>query len=265
MSNQTGIEWTDATWNPVTGCTPISPGCAHCYAKRMAKRLAGRCGYPAAPHEFDVTLHPEKLDEPLRWKKPRQVFVCSMSDLFHEAVPFEFVWRVYSVTQKAPQHIYQVLTKRPGRALEFYDWLSDQHCETVTRDWFSNVWLGVTAENQEQADARIPTLLRIPAAVRFVSVEPMLGQINLFSYLSRHKYAMQHGGIQWIQDRGLDWIVCGPETGPGARELSAFQDRARDLRDQCVEAGVAFFLKKNVDGTRLLDGREWSRFPGTRQ
>lgn len=175
--SKTKIEWVinqdgtkGKTWNPVSGCTPISPGCAHCYAKRMAQRLAGRCGYPEAPHEFDVTLHPEKVGDPLRWKKPTRVFVCSMSDLFHHDVPFEFIKDVSRVMRACPQHTFQVLTKRPERMAEF--------AAAIGIAW-PNVWLGVTAEDQEQADQRIPVLLQIPAAVRFVSIEPLLEPVDL--------------------------------------------------------------------------------------
>ena len=137
------IEWTETTWNPVTGRTPISPGCEHCYAARMAKRLAGRCGYPAAPHQFDVTLHPDRLLQPLSWRKPRMIFVCSMGDLFHEQVPDEFIHRVWRTMAQAPHHLYQLLTKRPQRVLD----ISQHYCWA----WPDNVWLGITAEDQQRA------------------------------------------------------------------------------------------------------------------
>jgi len=222
--SRTKIEWTETTWNPLTGCTPISPGCAHCYARRMAQRLAGRCGYPAAPHEFEVTLHPERLSEPLGWKKPRRVFVCSMGDLFHESVPFEYIARVYGVMTLNQQHTFQVLTKRPYRAVDFIHWAEDRY--KFARTPPPNIWLGATIENQEQADKRIPVLLQIPAAVRFVSVEPLLGPV----------YPLDPQGVR------LDWVICGGETGPGARPMHP--DWARSLRDQCAVAGVPFFFKK---------------------
>lgn len=279
VTNQDGTK--GKTWNPITGCTQISPGCAHCYAKRMAKRLAGRCGYPAAPHEFDVTLHPDRLEEPLRWRKPRTCFVCSMSDLFHEDVPFEFIWQIYNVMHTAKQHVFQLLTKRPERALEFYQWLSDQHCETITANWFPNIWFGITAENQKQADKRIPVLLQIPAAVRFVSIEPMLGPID-FNRVPGAWAIQQKAGAN------INWVIVGGETGPGARPMHP--DWVRSVRDQCIESGVSFFFKswgdwrhnipqfirslppdhgfteefsrvgKKVAG-RFLDGREWNEYP----
>ncbi len=237
----TKIEWVKnkdgtqgRTWNPVTGCSKISPGCQNCYAERMSKRLAGRFGYPK-DEPFRVTLHPERLEEPLRWRKPQMVFVCSMGDLFHEDVPFEFVEEVRAVMVRCPQHTFQLLTKRSERMLEFARWMADgDHISTA--EWPRNVWLGVTAENQEQADKRIPVLLQIPAAVRFVSVEPMLGPIDLYSYLIIG--TDQPGSIM---RNGLDQVICGGETGPKARPMHP--DWARILRDQCQSAGVPFFFK----------------------
>lgn len=315
MTTRTKIEWTEATWNPVTGCTPISPGCVHCYARRMAKRLAGRCGYPAAPNEFSVTLHPDKLGEPLQWKKPRRVFVCSMSDLFHEDVPFEFIDRVFAVAAVSPQHTFQILTKRPHRMLDYLaesvalDNWAHQIEDVVLQEFghvtfieppLPNVWLGATIENQEQADKRIPLLLQTPAAVRFVSVEPMLGPVNLSGmagkYIDNFLVSLNvrfHDRNRDFRRPGLDWIICGGETGPGARPMHP--DWVRSLRDQCQEASVPFFFKswgdcapdclcggkdacreidrpepgkpgvmfrcgKKASG-RLLDGREWSEYP----
>lgn len=265
------IEWVQnpdgtkgETWNPVTGCTKISAGCANCYAERMARRLAGRYGYPEAPHHFDVTLHPERLEQPLRWQKPRTVFVCSMGDLFHENVPTHYIADVWNIMRQCPQHTFQVLTKRP------YPMLS------ILSDWnvvLTNVWLLITAENQAAADERIPLLLQIPAAVRGVSCEPLLGSLDLnLSSMSSDGYKMLS---RWYGPDGfdktssqpereqqkLDWVICGPETGPGARGIAEFEPRARGLRDQCVEAGIAFFLKKNTNGTRQIDGREWNELP----
>jgi len=250
----------------------------------MAKRLAGRCGYPASPHEFDVTLHIEKLEAPLRWRKPSRVFVCSMSDLFHPAVPFEFIRNVYNIAAFAPRHNFQILTKRPERALEFYNWLA----MGVTSCDYPNVWLGVTAENQEQADTRIPILLQIPAAMHFVSIEPMLGEVDLTNIRQLHRHIDSLTGLAWIQNSGtfssecnkLDWVICGGETGPGARSLRL--EWVRDLRDQCLVASVPFFFKRwgsnphpdafinipyiNAQVTLpghggFLDGRRWHQYP----
>ena len=272
--NNTTIEWTNKTWNPITGCTPISPGCANCYARRMAKRLAGRVGYPEAPHEFDVTLHPERLGEPLRWKKPARVFVCSMSDLFHEDVSFEFVDKIMAVIGRSQQHTFQILTKRSDRMAEYfaqdrYDNIlreayglqfrvdgMGQGISNPSRFGLPNIWIGVTAENQEQADKRIPTLLQIPAVIKFVSVEPMLGPVDL-RYLQPNDPPTEinaltgtHGVLR--PHRGtcprLNWVIVGGETGPGARPMHP--DWARSLRDQCVEAGTPFFFKSYGDWIR---------------
>jgi len=270
---KTKIEWTDATWNPVTGCTSVSPGCAHCYAKRLAKRLAGRCGYPESPNEFDVTLHLDKLNEPLRWKKPRQVFVCSMSDLFHEDVPDGFIAAVFEIMRKATRHTFQVLTKRPERMKDFVDgYIYRRRVWRVGGRLSANVWLGVTAENQEQADRRIPILLQIPATVRFVSVEPMLEEISLLKFpLGEHGFfnissptgwefckCGQWGGSKGIYlnrcpycgsmdkwktiERGIDWVICGGESGKQARPMHP--EWVRSVRDQCVDAEVPFFFKQ---------------------
>jgi protein gp37 len=291
----TKIEWVKnpdgtkgETWNPVTGCTKISEGCAHCYAERMSKRLAGRCGYPGTPHNFDATLHPDRLDEPLKWRKPRRVFVCSMGDLFHEDVPTDFIWRVIQTCYEAKQHTFQVLTKRPKRALD-----------VLTRSaWWNNdtpqnIWLGVTAENQEQADKRISTILQIPAAVWFVSVEPMLGPVDLSEWINPQGATARDDPARYSL---LDWVICGGESGPDARPMHPAW--ARSLRDQCQMAGVPFFFKQwgewkaisgknpqeviefsryracQVSGSplvlwhvgkkaagRLLDGREWDEMP----
>ena len=171
----TKIEWADKVWNPVTGCTPISEGCEHCYAERMAKRLAGRFGYPE-DEPFRVTYHEDKLTEPSSWKSPKRVFVCSMADLFHEDVSFDYLYRVFSVMGECPQHTFMILTKRPERMKAFFD-------GHQILDYIPYVWLGVTCENQARADERIPILLQIPAAVRFVSLEPMLGPVDLGAYL----------------------------------------------------------------------------------
>ena len=232
----TKVEWADETWNTISGCSKISSGCLNCYAERMSKRLAGRYGYPTAPHNFDVTLHPDKLNEPLRWKKPRRVFVCSMGDLFHEDVGVLVLLELWSVMARCPQHTFMILTKRPTKMHEFMD------MEPMGRR-LPNVWLGVTVESPDQL-WRVEHLLQIPAAVHFVSVEPMLGPLNMGNLL--------------IQ-AGVDWIICGAETGPGARPMDL--DWARDLRDQCVSAAVPFFFKRDSDGNRELDGRMWEQRP----
>lgn len=272
------IEWlnrpgtTGATWNPVTGCTKISTGCKNCYAARMAKRMAGRFGYPE-DDPFRVTLHPDKLDVPLKWRKPRTVFVCSMSDFFHPAIPFAFQRGILQVIGKCPQHTFLILTKRTDQ-LEMWEYAAGWHP-------YPNLWLGVTVENQEQADKRIPALLQIPAAVRFVSVEPMLEQIDLFDvlagnslykaahYAGRGNYhgeqqadksiiAVCNDGTVFCDGVDLDWIICGAETGSGARPMQL--DWAFDLRDQCRVAGVPLFFKRASPGIETPPGlaiREW--------
>lgn len=243
---KTKIEWADAVWNPVTGCTPISEGCQNCYAKRMANRLRGRCGYPADDF-FKVTLHQERLNEPLKWKKPRRIFVCSMGDLFHEEVDDGFLCRVFDTMLAAKQHIFMILIKRPERMKNFI-----MRC---VHGIPKNIWLGVTAENQQRADERIPILLQIPAAVRFVSVEPMLGPVDLTEYFSEYDYrptyeyyreflkmqGIESDGKPALFKSGLDWVICGGETGPKARPMHP--DWVRSLRDQCQDAGVPFFFK----------------------
>lgn len=256
---RTKIEWADAVWNPVIGCTPVSEGCDNCYARRMAYRLRGRCGYPQN-EPFRVTLHPERLNEPLKWKNPRKVFVCSMGDLFHEDVSFANIAILFGkVMREATQHTFLILTKRPERMRQFF---SQYPLEWPEK--YPHVWIGITAENQEMADKRIPVLLQIPAAVRFVSVEPMLGPIDLSPYLGDLYYCNnpRHGqlcpdGITYAEDHQtiicryckqpveimhlLDWVICGGETGPNARPMHP--DWVRGLRDQCQDAGVPFFFK----------------------
>jgi len=271
---KTNIEWTEETWNPVTGCTPVSAGCEHCYARRMATRLAGRCGYPK-DEPFAITLHPDRLTQPLRWRKPRTVFVCSMGDLFHERVPSEFIDQVFAVMAACPQHTFQVLTKRPERMRDLLvheDVLCDisraasnmaQH-ELISEDRYDaidealrgdssiwpppNVWLGVSVEDQQTADERIPLLLQCPAALRFVSCEPLLGPVRLqrqlgFEYRHRHKDGSWFKPIPGSYPvRLLDWLIVGGETGPGARPMHP--QWARSIRDQCQAAGVPFFFKQ---------------------
>ena len=217
----TKIEWTDSTWNPVTGCTPISEGCDHCYAKRMANRLAGRYGYPK-DDPFRVTFHPDRLDRPLRWKNPRRIFVGSMTDLFHPDVTLEWLGKILCITERCPQHTFMFLTKRP-ELVEYYLFPGRHNC-----------WLGVTAENQARADERIPILLQIPAAVRFVSLEPLLGQIDL-----RRAFGSEGARQTYIEQ--FDWVIAGGETSHGARPMHP--NWVRSLRDQCQATGVPFFFK----------------------
>lgn len=234
----TKIEWTDETWNPVTGCMKVSPGCKHCYAERFAERFRGTVGHPFATG-FDPTLRPERLAHPFRWRSPRMVFVNSMSDLFGEFVPDEYIGRVFDVMRLTPRHTYQVLTKRADRMRDWarrHPWLD--------RAW--NVWLGVSVENEEYGFPRIEALRRTPAAVRFLSVEPLLEALPSLNLA------------------GIDWVIVGGESGPGARPLESRW--VRDIRDRCRRASVPFFFKqwggvhKGRRG-RMLDGRTWDEFP----
>lgn len=265
MSDNSTIEWTQATWNPITGCTEVSPGCDHCYAKTFAERFRGTPGH-YFERGFDVQLRPDKLDQPLRWRRPRRIFVNSMSDLFHDSVPDAYIARVFAVMALAPQHTFQLLTKRHGRMRSVLD--DDQfvrkvwnECDDIVArehqagftDWpLPNVWLGVSAENQQWADIRIPALLDTPAAVRFVSAEPLLGPSDMSRFLRPNRCSQCSG--DWSSpacgpthavltvDRGLHLVIVGGESGRGARPMHP--DWARGLRDQCQAAGVAFFLKQ---------------------
>lgn len=239
----TKIEWAEKTWNPVTGCTKISPGCKNCYAERMAHRLQAM-GQQRYLNGFKPTCHPDILDEPMRWRKPSRIFVCSMADLFHDDIPIGFITNVLLTAQMAQQHTFLILTKRPERMKKV---LSAIFAVNVP---LPNLWLGVTAENQEQADKRIPVLLQIPAAKRFVSVEPMLGPVDLTD-LSNGENAIAtvnvtpglYGlGEQTEIKHGLDWVICGGESGPGARPMHP--DWVRSLRDQCQAANVPFLFKQ---------------------
>ncbi len=227
----TKIEWTDETWNPITGCSPVSPGCDSCYAKRMSIRLAGRYGYPAKG-PFRPTFHPERLDHPHRWKKSRRIFVCSMGDLFHDAVTGSQLDQIFSVMRQAPHHIFLVLTKRPAGMREYIEGRYGRHP-------LPNVWLGVTAEDQQRADERIPVLLETPAVRRFVSIEPMLGPVSLPAVWM---HRMDHRTHVIKNDTILDWVIIGGETGPGARPMHP--DWVRSVRDQCQMAGTPFFFKQ---------------------
>lgn len=242
MSDNSTIEWTTSTWNPVTGCTEVSPGCDRCYAKTFAERWRGTPGHHFE-NGFDVQLRPDKLSLPLSWRKPRKVFVNSMSDLFHEQVPDDYIAQVFAVMAATPQHTYQILTKRHGRMRSLLgndgQTLLEATTDEPTADtlydavWpLRNVWLGVSVENQKWADIRIPPLLDTPAAVRWLSCEPLLGPVDL-----DRSTADYLGG-----NRHVDWVVIGGESGAGARPMHP--DWARSLRDQCVTANVPFFLKQ---------------------
>ena len=241
----TKIEWADEVWNVVTGCTKVSAGCKNCYAERMAKRLGGRFGYPPAPDQFKVTLHPEQLKLPLRWKKPRRVFVNSMSDLFHEDVPDDFIDNVFVYMKMAHAHTFLILTKRPERMLKWFTrwtvggWdtpgIIKHNAETIFGEnstsssitWpRSNIWLGVSVEDQKTANERLPILAQIPAAKRFVSCEPLLGPIDFIS----DSYAR------------FDWVIVGGESGPGARPMDL--EWAESIVTQCEVVGIPVFVKQ---------------------
>lgn len=247
MSDKTGIEWTDATWNPVTGCSKVSQGCKHCYAEREWPRMTKLVPAYAGREFTDVRTHADRLDQPLRWKKPRMIFVNSMSDLFHEDVPFEFIDSVFAAMELSPQHTFQVLTKRPARMRDYMlDYRKHLHP-------LPNVWLGVSVEDQAAADERIPLLLDTPAAVRWISAEPLLGPVDLTRVMRTPKHSEwtycdnaltgMHSTKQGqYQGNSLDWVVVGGESGPKARPMSP--DWARSLRDQCAAAGVPFLFKQ---------------------
>jgi len=234
------IEWCDVTWNPITGCTPISEGCQNCYAARMANRLQGRFGYPAKPNQFDVTVHTDKMQNPPKWRGGKKIFVCSMSDLFHDDVPTKGTYgRIFDAAYmsgygklmvKREPDIFMFLTKRPGRMADKIEYYRHRYGGNMPE----NIWLGVTAENQKRADERMPILLQIPAAVRFVSVEPMLGPVDLDKTCGSHHC--------WRAE--LDWVIAGPETGPGARPCDP--KWIEDLYEQCKAAGVPFFDKRKT-------------------
>jgi len=314
----TKIGWTDETWNPAVGCRKVSEGCRHCYAEDMAARLAGmgRKWLADGPWEDDVPVpgqvdyvgtvdgrgrwtgrvvyRENRLWVPVGWRKPRRVFVCSMGDLFHEDVQVRWLDAVWAVMAMCPAHTFQVLTKRPGRMTEYLNdqsverrvavrmeqlrrrWRAEKKQLPKTMPWrlrwpLKNVWVGTTAENQAAADVRVPELVRCPAVVRFVSVEPMLGAVDLGRWTGAGGCSL-HGTI--------DWVICGGESGPGARPVQA--DWVRDLRDGCAGAGVPFFFKQwgsaaplleagdrcgydaeKSKGSNVLDGQRWEQWPGT--
>lgn len=237
MADNSSIEWTEATWNPVTGCTKISPGCLHCYAERMSKRLKGM-GNSNYANGFELSLQPQMLKRPLEWKSPKRIFVNSMSDLFHKDVPTEYIEQVFSVMREAHWHQFQVLTKRSARLERL----------SPTLDWPSNVWMGVSVESKEYT-FRIDHLRNTLAAVKFLSLEPLLGPLEKLNL------------------SGIDWVIVGGESGPGARPC--LREWVVSIRKQCKVASVPFFFKQwggfNKKKTgRQLDGRTWDEFPVVR-
>jgi protein gp37 len=242
MSSVTAIEWTDATWNPVTGCTKISAGCDHCYAERFSERFRGTLGHPFE-NGFDLTLRPERVAQPLSWRKPRMVFVNSMSDLFHKQVPQAFISKVFDTMEKADWHTFQILTKRSSIM------------RTFLRARYGNdrgpahIWCGVSVEDGRR-NSRIRHLQETPAGVRFLSIEPLIAPVGVLDL------------------DGIDWVIVGGESGPGAREMRV--EWVRDIRDQCTKSDIAFFFKqwggiRPKSGGRYLDGREWNQFPPSRK
>ena len=249
------IEWCDETINPVIGCSKISAGCDHCFAEKMACRLSHMDveGYDevinyAGKWNGRTAFIPSQLKKPMKWKKPRWIFVGSMTDMFHESVPFEWVHQVWDMMKACPQHTFLVLTKRPDRMAQLVNQIYRMERMGASMGFWKHVYLGVTAENQEQADIRIPVLLSIPASVRFVSVEPMLGTVSLRRKAADDREIVQATLMGQLDEysrsvqRGLDWIICGGESGPGARPMHP--DWVRGLRDQCAAAGVPFFFKQ---------------------
>lgn len=234
MAAITPIEWTESSWNPVTGCTKITDGCKNCYAFAMAKRLHAMKN-PRYINGFDVTLHEDLVDLPLKWKKPRKIFVNSMSDLFHEDIPDEFIERVFFTMHKASWHTFQILTKRSERLLNL----------SKSLPWPSNVWQGVTVENKEVI-SRIDDLRQTPAKTKFLSCEPLIGPLDN------------------INLENIDWVIVGGESGPGARQIK--EEWVKAIRDQCLEKNIAFFFKqwggvqKHKTG-KLLEGRIWDQYP----
>lgn len=236
MSDRSAIEWTEATWNPVTGCTKVSAGCDHCYAETFAERWRGIPGHPYE-QGFDLRFWPERLDQPLRWRTPRVIFVNSMSDLFHQRVPASYVDRVLDTIRKTPRHTYQVLTKRPGKMASVMRRLQPEP--------LPNLWLGTSVEDDPQV-GRVDYVRRTPAAVRFLSLEPLLGPVPSLDLA------------------GVDWVIVGGESGPRHRPIDPSWVRA--IRDRCMSEGVAFFFKQwggrtPKAGGRELDGRTWDEMP----
>lgn len=301
MADNSRIEWTEATWNPVTGCSKVSQGCKNCYALRDWPRLAAPRPKPniyTGRAFTDVRCHPERLGEPWHWRRGRRVFVNSMSDLFHESVPFEFIASVFAIMGVTTRHTYQVLTKRPQRMLDFFAWVHEEFPPTSFGAYdriydhfpkhipwegmkvyrhgydncgptypFPNVWLGVSVEDQDTANERIPLLLQTPAAVRWISAEPLLGPIDLehIQWPEKHKVDVLRRGAWdlpgWVAGftnhsdmNGIDWVVVGGESGPNARPMHP--DWARWLRNQCQAAGVPFFFKQWGEWANYVNSNE---------
>ncbi len=234
MSAKTTIEWTETTWNPVTGCKKVSSGCKNCYAERMARRLQAM-GQPRYRNGFEVTLQPQALLEPLRWKRPRLIFVNSMSDLFHQEVPLEFIQKVFSVMNRCSQHQFQILTKHSNRLKKLGTQLK----------WTNNIWIGVSVESQKYTE-RVDDLRSVPATLRFLSMEPLLGPIKELNL------------------SGVSWVIVGGESGPKARPME--EAWVKLIRTICINQNVPFFFKqwggvRKKQNGRLLDGREWNELP----
>lgn len=241
MADATAIEWTDATWNPVTGCTKITAGCDNCYAERFSERFRGVPGHPFE-NGFDLTLRPARLKQPLEWRRPRMIFVNSMSDLFHKQVPTDFIDEVFDTMEEADWHVFQVLTKRSSI---MRDYLKHRYAGRLAPP---HIWLGVSVEDGQNT-ARIRHLQQAPASVRFLSIEPLIGAMGKLDL------------------SGIHWVIAGGESGPNARPVHV--DWVREIRDQCRESNVSFFFKqwggiRPKSGGRSLDGREWSELPSDR-
>lgn len=234
MAKASAIEWTESTWNPVTGCTKISPGCQHCYAERMAERLQAM-GNQSYRNGFKLTLQEHQLNLPTTWKRPQKIFVNSMSDLFHKDVPISYIKKVFGIMNMADQHQYQILTKRSERLLELDPELK----------WAKHIWMGVTVENADYK-RRIDDLRKTGAAVKFLSLEPLIGPLGRLNL------------------KGIDWVITGGESGPESRPMS--EDWVLEIRDQCADAGVPFFFKQwggfnKKKAGRTLEGRTWDGVP----
>lgn len=241
MASFTQIEWTDMTWNPVTGCTKISAGCENCYAERIAERFRGVRGHPFEKG-FDLVFRPERLGQPLRWQAPRMIFVNSMSDLFHKHVPLDFVDRVFETMERADWHIFQVLTKRSSRMRNYVNRRYGE-CKAPP-----HIWLGTSVEDGSKV-SRIRHIKQMAASIRFLSIEPLIGPVKKLDLT------------------GIHWVIVGGESGPHARPMDI--QWAREVRDQCADAGLPFFFKqwggfRAKSGGRLLDGREWNEWPHKR-
>ena len=238
MVSSTSIEWTDATWNPVTGCTKISAGCDNCYAERFSERFRGTPGHPFE-NGFDLMLRPERVEQPLAWKSPKMIFVNSMSDLFHKEVPHSLVDRVFETMEKATWHTFQILTKRSSR---MRDYINKRYGEAAAP---SHIWLGTSVEDGTRK-SRIRHMQQMSASIRFLSIEPLIGPMGRMDL------------------DGIDWVIVGGESGPRARSMDP--NWVREVRDQCNQTGVAFFFKqwggiRPKSGGRTLDGKEWSELP----